>query len=290
MKTAGLRVYAALGRLRISFLAALTTMTGYLLAAFSVRPGMFIVGAGVFLLASGASALNQYQEQGTDALMERTKMRPLPMSAVTGRAALFFSGGSAMSGLLLIFLAGGYSAVLIGLFAVAWYNGLYTSLKKRTAFASVPGALVGAAPPALGWSTGGGSLTDPGLLLLSLFFFLWQVPHFWLYAVNLKKQYAQAGFPLVTSVFSERQLSRIVFVWIASLSVCTLLFIPYGLTLHVPARFFLVAASLWLVLQGGRILLRSGDVTIYTIVLDRINLYLMAVMVLLFADRIAGQL
>lgn len=287
--TGGLKVYATLGRIRISFLTALTAMSGYLLAAFSVKPEMFLTGIGVFLLACGASALNQYQERGTDALMERTKGRPLPLCAVTGREALFFSGVTALTGLLLIFLAGGFSGILIGLFAVAWYNGLYTNLKKRTAFAAVPGALVGAIPPALGWSTGGGSLTDPELLVLCLFFFLWQVPHFWLYAANYGKQYALAGFPAITTVFSARQLSRVIFVWISSLAVSSLLFIPYGLTLHISVRFFLVAASVWLILQGVRILAAGAGVAVYTLVLGRINLYLLSVIVLLFADRISGQ-
>jgi protoheme IX farnesyltransferase len=288
MMTGRLRIYSALGRVRISFLAALSAMSGYILTSFSVSPGMFLTGAGVFLLACGVSALNQYQERDTDALMERTKYRPLPMRKVTGREALFFSGTTALSGLLLIYFAGSFSGLLTGIFAVVWYNGLYTNLKKKTAFAAVPGALVGAAPPAIGWSAGGGSLTDPELTVLCIFFFLWQVPHFWLYAATYGKQYVKAGFPAMTSVFSARQLSRVIFVWISALAVSSLFFIPFGLTLHIQFRFFLVAASIWLIFQGVRMLAKGTWVAVYALVLGRINFYLLSVIVLLFADRIAG--
>jgi protoheme IX farnesyltransferase len=261
-------------------------MTGHILAAYSLRPGILITGIGVFLLACGASALNQYQEQDIDALMDRTRSRPLPSGTITAGGALLFAGGSALCGLSLIFVSGGVPGLLLGFFAIAWYNGLYTNLKRKTAFAAVPGALVGAVPPMIGWQAAGGSLSDPGLIVLCLFFFIWQVPHFWLCAAGLSEQYRRAGLPAVTSVFSERQLSRVLFIWIAATAVCALLFVPYGLALHTTIRYLLAAASLALALQALGILRKKTGASVYVRAFAGINIYMLAVTALLFADRL----
>lgn len=278
--------YARLGRMRISLAAGLSAMTGYILAAYVLQPGIFISGIGVFLLACGASALNQYQERDIDALMERTWIRPLPAGTLTAGEALLFAGGSAVSGLILISVSGGIPGLLFGLFSIAWYNGLYTNLKKSTAFAAVPGALVGAVPPVIGWHAAGGSLSDPGLIVLCLFFFIWQVPHFWLCAASLSEQYRRAGLPAVTSVFSEKQLSRVLFIWVVSTAVCALLFVPYGLALHATIKYLLAAASLGLALQAFGILRKKRGAPVYAHVFAGINIYMFAVTALLFADRL----
>ncbi|MGC2063485.1 MAG: protoheme IX farnesyltransferase [Thermodesulfovibrionales bacterium] len=281
-----LNSYARLGRIRISLVAGVSAMTGYILAAYSLRPGIYISGIGVFLLACGASALNQYQERDLDALMDRTRSRPLPTGTRTVGEALLFAGGTAVSGLILIAVSGGIPGLLLGIFAIAWYNGLYTNLKKRTAFAAVPGALVGAVPPVIGWHAAGGSLSDPGLIVLCLFFFIWQVPHFWLCAASLAEQYRRAGLPAVTSVFSEKQLSRVLFIWIAATAVCALLFVPYGLALHNAIRYLLTAASLGLTLQATGILREKRGNAVYGYAFTGINIYMLAVTALLFADRL----
>ncbi len=261
-------------------------MTGYILAAYSLRPEIWITGLGVLLLACGASALNQYQERDIDALMDRTRSRPLPSGTMTAGEALLFAGGTAASGLVLILAAGGVSGLLAGLFAISWYNGLYTNLKRRTAFAAVPGALVGAVPPVIGWQAAGGSLTDPGLLVLCLFFFLWQVPHFWLSAASLAGQYRSAGLPAVTSLFSERQLSRVLFIWIAATAVCALLFVPFGLALQNTSRYLLAAAALGLSLQASPLLRTKHSTAVYDHTFAGVNLFMFAVTALLFADRL----
>ncbi|TAN39469.1 MAG: hypothetical protein EPN25_11405 [Nitrospirae bacterium] len=283
---APVRTLAGLGRVRISLAAGLSAMAGYVLAAYSAGPMVFLLGTGVFLLAAGASGLNQYQERHTDALMERTRARPLPSGAMTARGVLLLCGICMPAGLLLIFFAGGNGAAGIGVFAVVWYNGLYTNLKRITAFAALPGALIGALPPLIGWSAAGGNLTDPALLVLCLFFFLWQVPHFWLTAVRYADQYSSAGLPTPASVFSKRQLSRIVFVWIAAVAVSSLLFVPVGLTLHAPAGYALLILSGLLLLQGGSIITRRESILACGHTLKALNVYLLVVLALFFADRL----
>ena len=195
-----------LGKIKISLLATLSTATGYLLATGKITIHMLVPTGAVFLLACGSCALNQYQDREIDQLMERTKSRPIPSGRLNPEAALWISMGLILSGSLILFYGTEVPALALGLFAVLWYNLIYTILKHKTAFAAVPGALVGAIPPILGWVSGGGSMLDPRILRVALFFFIWQVPHFWLLLLDLSKDYEKAGLPSITQLFSRQQI------------------------------------------------------------------------------------
>jgi protoheme IX farnesyltransferase len=162
----------------IALFAALSAVTGMILAAGRLSPAMGVLSLGVFFLACGASALNQFQEIDFDRLMARTRARPLPSGRLSPRWGITCSLILILSGLLLLSFAS-WRASLLGAAALVWYNGFYTPLKKKTPFAVIPGALIGAIPPFLGWVVGGGDWRSPRILALAFFFFLWQVPHFW---------------------------------------------------------------------------------------------------------------
>src|SRR5574341_2694095 len=164
-----LKPYLTLCRIGVSALAACSAATGYILSSHQPSAAMMVPAAGVFLLASGSSALNQFQERRTDALMERTRKRPLPTGVMRPMHALIVSLMLMAAGLILLGTAG-MGAVFLGLSAILWYNGLYTWLKKKTAFAAVPGAVIGAVPPAIGWTAAGGALPDAGLFALCALF------------------------------------------------------------------------------------------------------------------------
>jgi protoheme IX farnesyltransferase len=249
-----MRHVLALVRMRISLFAAFAASAGYLLS--SSRPGgdVFFPAAGVLLLASGASALNQYQERDTDALMDRTRGRPLPSGSMSPRGVLFVSAALILPGLSLLFFSGDLMCVLLGACALLWYNGLYTWLKKKTAFAVFPGALVGAVPPAIGWAAAGGRLNDPRILAVCFFFFLWQVPHFCFLTLTFGEQYARAGLPSLTDTFSRTQLGRVTFVWVLSTCTAALLIPLFGVPLHPFLALGLLGASLWPVIGGFRLL------------------------------------
>ena len=198
-----LKSYLTLFRATISIFAAASAATGYFLAPHRQITGVFPVAGAVFLLACGASALNQYQERYIDARMERTRTRPLPSGSITASHALSLSCALVLAGLASLAYACGTKAALLGLFALLWYNGIYTHLKKRTAFAAVPGAVVGMVPPAIGWVSAGGALLDPRLAAICFLFFLWQVPHFWLLLLIHGEEYEQAGLPSLTGVMSR---------------------------------------------------------------------------------------
>ena len=202
-----LKTYFTLCRATIAIFAAASAATGYLLAPHRQITGVFPAAGAVFLLACGASALNQYQEQDIDEKMERTRTRPLPSGSIAASHALALSCALVLAGLALLVHACGVKAALLGLFALLWYNGIYTHLKKMTAFAAVPGAAVGMVPPAIGWVSAGGAVLDPRIAAICFLFFLWQVPHFWLLLLNNGEEYEQAGLPSLTRVMSRPQIA-----------------------------------------------------------------------------------
>jgi protoheme IX farnesyltransferase len=283
-----MEAYGELCKIRISAFSALSATTGFVLAASGVKPQLLILAFGIFLLACGSGALNQYQERDTDALMERTRARPLPSGRLLPRSALRFSLMLILVGSSFLLLTGSLPAVALGLSAVLWYNGVYTLLKRKTAFAVVPGALIGAIPPAIGWVAGGGRPEDPRLLVLCFFFFMWQIPHFWLFALNHGDDYGNAGLPSLTAVFSRPQLQRIVFTWVAATSVSSL-FLFAGGTVRSPVLIVLILAlSAWLFWNGTTLLRDRRDEFICPFAFRRINVYMFIVMVSLTLDRLLG--
>ena len=196
-----------LGKIKISLLSTLSTATGYLLATGKITIHMFVPTAAVLLLACGSCALNQYQEREIDQSMERTKSRPIPSGRLNPEVALWISLGLILSGSFILYLGMNNLTLVVGLLAVLWYNLIYTPLKQKTAFAAIPGALVGAIPPILGWVSGGGDIFDPRIWGIGLFLFIWQVPHFWLLLLDSSRDYEKAGLPSITKIFCRRRAS-----------------------------------------------------------------------------------
>lgn len=277
--------YLQLFRLKIAFMVTASAAMGYILVAGKGSAASFLSLAGVFYLSSGASVLNQIQERSLDARMERTRLRPLP----TGRISVTGAGTAAMVligvGLTVLALAS-FRAAGFGLAALIWYNGVYTLLKRSTPFAAVPGALVGALPPVIGWILGGGAVFDRQIGAIALFFFIWQVPHFWLFLVNNGPDYEQAGLPALTSTFSRAQLKRITFIWMLATAVCCLLLPMFGSAGSTPVRLALICAAGRLVWIGAAML--RGDAFHLTAPLSfkEINRYAMVVMALIALDTL----
>ncbi len=173
--TAILNTYGRLCRFPIAVYAAFSALAGYLLESPASFSNGLVAAVSVFVLSAGASALNQWQEQDVDARMDRTKQRPLPSGALSPIQAHAFALMLIFCGLALLSLLG-KAAFILGVSAAFCYNGVYTNLKRLTAFAAVPGALVGMIPPAIGWVAAGGGLSDPRLLILCFVFFCGRCP------------------------------------------------------------------------------------------------------------------
>jgi heme o synthase len=280
------RICLCLCKARISLISSLSAAMGFFLVAdptWEMFPALF---AGVFLLSCGACALNQYLERDADARMTRTSKRPIPSAKIRPGQALGLSLLLILSGEGLLFHAGNDYVPLLGAAAVLWYNVLYTGLKKVSAFSVVPGALVGSIPPVMGWAAGGGTLSDPRLASLAFFFFMWQVPHFWLHLLTYGKEYAEAGLPSLTDAISRDQMERLTFQWLSATAISALLLGLSGL-FHSPfVKICLVAVSIRLVSSGVYLMIRreAGPARLFR----QMNDFMLSVMVLTFLDPFTG--
>jgi protoheme IX farnesyltransferase len=244
-----------LTKARITPVVTLSAATGHILFAGEISRGLLLPVLGVFILSCGCSALNQLQESRIDARMARTQSRPLPSGRVSASAAAVTAALLIILGLMCLASIDRHrwTLVLFGLFALAWYNGVYTYLKRVTAFAVVPGALVGAVPPMIGWAAAGGSAGDPLILLVAAFFFIWQIPHFWLLIMMRGEDYRQAGLPSPMDLFRLIQLQRITFIWIMA-AVSAGLLVALLAEIRIPWNLGFLACSAWLVIRSLPIL------------------------------------
>jgi len=222
--------------------------------------------------------------------MQRTKKRSIPSGRIAPLKALYFSVAMITTGFFVLYLTGDLS-LFLGMFAVVWYNGAYTYLKRKTAFAVIPGAFVGAIPPAIGWIAGGGALQDPRLAILCFVFFMWQVPHFWVLLLNYGEEYEEAGLPSLSGIFSRTQLRRVASNWIFAMVASCFLMVLYGMVRSLPAALALVIVSLWSAWQGIDFAL-ADDVSEHRshLVFKRINYYMMFVILLVSFDRLTYTL
>lgn len=120
-------------------------------------------------------------------------------------------------------------AMLLGIINLAWYNIVYTPLKRKTAFALLAGAFNGAIPPIIGWTAAGGQITDWQVILIASFMYLWQIPHFWLLSIRYADDYKQNKIPLFNLMMRESLVNRIFFIWIFGTTLSTMVFPVAGM-------------------------------------------------------------
>ena len=162
----------------------MSSITGYYIFSNRFSIHLIFLFAGVFFLAAGSAALNQYTEREADAIMERTKNRSIPSHLISEKTALLLAIIHLIAGSFFLFF-NGLTPLLLGLLTVLLYNFFYTRLKKTTVLSIIPGALVGAFPPMIGFTSAGGIVLHQNIILFSVFMFLWQLPHFWLIIINI---------------------------------------------------------------------------------------------------------
>lgn len=240
-------IVLSLLKFKVSLAVTFTSIAGYLifLGRFDIQ--IVYMAIGVFLLAGGASALNQYQERKFDAKMERTRNRPLPQKKVTEQFVLLLSLVVILIGLSLLYFPFGIIPASLGIFNVFWYNMVYTNLKRMTPFAVVPGSLTGTVPAFIGWTAAGGYLFDIDILLIGCFLFIWQVPHFWLLALKYGEEYQQAGFPSINQSLSKKSLRRIIYVWISATSYVSLIYLLFSVRYSPSIFVAIIVLNIWFI-------------------------------------------
>jgi protoheme IX farnesyltransferase len=187
--------FVALAKPRLNVLVVASTAAGYAMADGDSLGAVRVIGMllGTGLVAGGASAFNQLIERDADALMRRTRMRPLPDQRLLAIEALVFGGAISLTGLLMLAASANLLAAAVALATLMSYVMIYTPLKRRSSFATVIGAIPGALPPVIGWAAGRGALSGETWVLFGIMF-LWQLPHFLAIAWIFRDDYARAGF------------------------------------------------------------------------------------------------
>jgi protoheme IX farnesyltransferase len=248
------RDYVALLKPRVMSLVVFTGFAGLVVAPGDLH---WLLGAVAVLCiavgAGAAGAINMWYDRDIDAVMERTRGRPIPGGRIAPEEALTFGVVLAFASVFLMALAVNFAAAGLLALSILFYVFVYTMwLKRRTPQNIVIGGAAGAFPPMIGWAAVTGNVGIEGLLLF-LLIFLWTPPHFWALALYRCGDYAAAGVPMLPVVAGARETRRQILIY-------TLLLVPvsampvligfvgwiYGITAAVLGAVFIAAAiSVW---------------------------------------------
>jgi protoheme IX farnesyltransferase len=250
------RDFVALAKPRLNLLVVASTLVGYAMADGEplgfLRIGGLLLGTG--LVAGGASAFNQVIERDLDALMKRTRTRPMPDQRLQPIEGVLFGTAITLAGLLTIVLSANLLAAAVALATLLTYVVVYTPLKRRSSFGTVIGAIPGALPPIIGWAASSGALPPQAWTLFGIMF-LWQLPHFLSIAWLYREDYARAGFPMLPVLEPDgRSTGRQAVVYAAAL-------VPFSLSpslmgmaggIYFAGALVLGLVFLWITLQFAR--------------------------------------
>jgi protoheme IX farnesyltransferase len=226
-KSARTRIFdlAELVKARLTLLVLLTTAAGFYLGAQSPfsYAALFHAVFGTAAAAAGAAALNQWWERKLDAMMRRTKMRPVPAGRMRAAEALTLGIVLSIFGVGYLAIACNALSATLAAVTILIYIFCYTPLKRASTANTLVGAVPGAIPPMIGWAAARGTI-DAGAWSLFAILLLWQLPHFFAIAWMYRDDYSRAGFRMISSddLSGERSASQSVF-------FCILLLVIAGL-------------------------------------------------------------
>ncbi len=232
--------FFALTKPRVVALIVFCAVIGMFLATPDMVPTRVLVAGtlGIWFVAGAAAAINCLVEQKIDALMARTRGRPLPRGDVSSGETLLFASVVGGIGLWLLYALVNPLTMWLTFATFVGYAVIYTVvLKPLTPQNIVIGGLSGAMPPLLGWTAVTGEVA-PGALLLVLIIFAWTPPHFWALALYRTEEYAKAGLPMLPVTHGNRYTRLHVLLYTFILFACTLLPYLYGMS----GLIYLVAA------------------------------------------------
>ncbi len=275
----------ALTKPRITLMVMLTSAAGYFLASggHPDPQAMLVAMAGIALVASGTSGLNQVIERDVDARMQRTRMRPLPAGRVSVRAATVFTSLLAISGVIYLDVFVNRLTAILALASIISYVFMYTPLKQVSSLSTLVGAIPGALPIMGGWTAARPDL-GPGAWALFGILFFWQLPHFLALAWLFRDDYRRGGLKMLGVLDPEARQPRVQAVlYAAALIPASLLPVTIGLS----DGFYGIAALLMGVayLVAALRFFRQADIGSARRLFRTSLLYLPVVLVVLSLDR-----
>ncbi len=259
-RTASASDYLALLKPRVMSLVVFTGLVGYMAAPGT---GDFVLGFAAILsiaVAAGASgALNMWFDSDIDAVMTRTRTRPIPAGRVPREEALMLGLTLSVLSVVTMLLAANALAAALLAFTIFFYAVVYTMwLKRSTPQNIVIGGLAGALPPAIAWAAKAGALSIDPLLLVAIIFF-WTPPHFWALSLLQKDDYAAAGVPMLPVTHGAKATRIQIFVY--SLLVAPLAVTPVltGLGGMIYGSIAVLGGAFFVFLAGRVLMSRAGE-------------------------------
>jgi protoheme IX farnesyltransferase len=240
--------YVELFKVRLNLLVLVTTSMGYYLGSRGEADLTRLLHTllGTALVAASGGALNQLIEKDIDGRMRRTANRPLPSGRLQPAEVRWLGATLGLCGLLILALSTSVLCTLVAAFTLFSYVFVYTPLKQKTPLAVLVGAVPGALPPVIGWTSARDSLGGEGWVLFGILF-LWQLPHFLAIAWLYRQQYARAGLPVLATLDPDGRRTGVqVVLWCSALLAVSLLPTLHGLagTLYLGGAVLLGAAYL----------------------------------------------
>jgi len=278
--------YIALTKPRIIELLLITTIPTMVVAegGWPSLGLILITLLGGTLAAGGANAINMYIDRDIDALMERTKMRPLVTGLIAPRNALIFAISLEIIAFGVLWAGANFLSACLALSATFFYVFIYSLWLKRTSKQNIViGGAAGAVPVLVGWSAVTNSLSwTPWLLFLVIF--LWTPPHFWALAIKHREDYTAAGVPMLPVVESHEKVIRSMILYTIALTISSLIIVPvgnlgwvYGISAAV-----LGVAFLWGTIALGRTNSPSASMKLFSFSISYISVLFVALTVDVF--------
>jgi protoheme IX farnesyltransferase len=277
--------YLELCKPRVVLLIVFTAVVGTFLSVPGWPPltPLLAGSIGIALAASSAAAFNHLLDRGIDAVMLRTRHRPLPTGELDGRSVLMFATALGVTSMVVLVVWTNMLTAVLTFFSLIGYAIVYTLwLKRATPQNIVIGGAAGAAPPVLGWIAVTGTV-DPDALLLFLIIFAWTPPHFWALAIHRKHDYAAVDIPMMPVTHGVRFTRWHILYYTILLIVITTFPFLTGMSglLYIAGVSILNAGFIWYAIR----MLRSDDEQLPMRTFTYSIIYLMMLFVFLLADH-----
>jgi protoheme IX farnesyltransferase len=279
--------YIAILKPRVMSLVVFTGVAGLVLAPGHLHPVLALVAVLSIAIGAGAAgAINMWYERDIDAVMRRTRGRPLPSGRMMPGEALGFGAVLAIGAIVVMGLAVNWVAAELLALTIGFYVFVYTVwLKRRTPQNIVIGGAAGAFPPMIGWAAATGTIGWGALALFAIIFF-WTPPHFWALSLYRSEDYAAAGVPMLPVVAGKRETKRQMVLY--TLVLWPVVQAPWLLGLAGPVyAAAAVALSLAFTGMAVRVWRDAGDASARRMFAFSL-LYLFLIFSLLLADGVAG--
>jgi protoheme IX farnesyltransferase len=216
--------------------------------------------------------------------MERTKNRPIASGRMAPATGVIIAAVLIALSMVLIYELLGITGINIFMFAFIWYNAMYTPLKKKSALAVIPGAILGVIPPAVGWLVAGHSLKELEFIAIAAYYFIWQVPHFWLLVMLFHGDYKEGGYPTAMRLFGQGSLQRLTFVWLI-FTIQAGIFLVWAFEVYPVTMGIAILVGIWAFISSFELLRPGFELKNARSVFWKINAAFLAIIVLISIDE-----